>query len=160
MFNFNNHLPVNGVNLNNRIVLKLAVISLVIFSSSTLAAYINDVTNPSTHHHHIHSDLHESKEKLSADKKNLKRKIQQNNSDLLVAIDNYQNNDGEAKLRYFSEALILLKSRQETIAQLADIDSDLATKVAFNNKQRMLIPSELQGFVEQEQQNQNGREER
>ncbi|MEF1329424.1 NEW3 domain-containing protein [Vibrio sp. M260121] len=47
---------------------------------------------------------------------------------------------------------MLLKSRQETIAQLADIDSDLATKVAFNNKQRKLIPSELQGFVEQEQQ--------
>ncbi|WP_426698504.1 Ig-like domain-containing protein [Vibrio harveyi] len=47
---------------------------------------------------------------------------------------------------------MLLKSRQETIAQLADIDSDLATRVAFNNKQRKLIPSELQGFVEQEQQ--------
>lgn len=154
MFNFNNQLPVNGVNLNNRIVLKLAVISLVIFSSNTLAAYINDVTNQSTHqhHHHIYSDVHESKEKLSSDKKNLKRKIQQNNSDLLVAIDNYKNSDGEAKLRYFSEALMLLKSRQETIAQLADIDSDLATKVAFNNKQRKLIPSELQGFVEQEQQ--------
>ncbi|MGD1453774.1 Ig-like domain-containing protein [Vibrio harveyi] len=70
----------------------------------------------------------------------------------MVAIDNYKNNDGEAKLRYFSEALMLLKSRQETIAQLADIDSDLATRVAFNNKQRKLIPSELQGFVEQEQQ--------
>ncbi|WP_208444761.1 Ig-like domain-containing protein [Vibrio sp. B1ASS3] len=70
----------------------------------------------------------------------------------MVAIDNYKNNDGEAKLRYFSEALMLLKSRQETIAQLADFDSDLATKVAFNNKQRKLIPSELQGFVEQEQQ--------
>ncbi|EEZ86633.1 conserved hypothetical protein [Vibrio harveyi 1DA3] len=154
MLNFNNYLPVNGVNLNNRIVLKLAVISLAIFSSNTLAAYINDVTNQNTHqhHHHIHSDPHESKEKLSADKKILKRKIQQNNSDLLVAIDNYQNSDGEAKLRYLSEALMLLKSRQETIAQLADIDSDLATKVAFNNKQRKLIPSELQGFVEQEQQ--------
>lgn len=154
MFNFNNHLPVNGVNLNNGIVLKLAVISLVIFSSNTLAAYINDVTNQSTHqhHHHIHSDLHESKEKLFADKKNLKQKTQQNNSDLLVAIDNYQNSDGEAKLRYFSEALMLLKSRRETISQLADIDPLLATKVAFNNKQRKLIPSELQGFVEQEQQ--------
>ncbi|MGD1470981.1 Ig-like domain-containing protein [Vibrio harveyi] len=70
----------------------------------------------------------------------------------MVAIDNYKNNDGEAKLRYFSEALMLLKSRQETIAQLADIDSDLATRVAFNNKQRKIIPSELQGFVEQEQQ--------
>ncbi|MFV8458300.1 Ig-like domain-containing protein [Vibrio owensii] len=70
----------------------------------------------------------------------------------MVAIDNYKNNDGEAKLRYFSEALMLLKSRQETIAQLADIDPILATKVAFNNKQRKLIPSELQGFVEQEQQ--------
>ncbi|WP_259556044.1 hypothetical protein [Vibrio harveyi] len=35
---------------------------------------------------------------------------------------------------------------------MADIDSDLATRVAFNNKQRKIIPSELQGFVEQEQQ--------
>ncbi|WP_446637169.1 NEW3 domain-containing protein [Vibrio rotiferianus] len=115
---------------------------------------MNDVTSQNTHqyHHHTYSDVHESKEKLSADKKNLKRKIQQNSSDLLVAIDNYQNNNGEAKLRYFSEVLMLLKSRQETIAQLADIDPDLATKVAFNNKQRKLIPSELQGFVEQEQQ--------
>ncbi len=154
MFNFNNYLPVNGVNLNKRFVQKLAVISLAIFSSNILAAYINDVTNQNTHlhHHHTHYDVHESKEKLFADKKNLKRKIQQKNSDLLVAIDNYKNNDGEAKLRYFSEALMLLKSRQEIIAQLADIDSGLATKVAFNNKQRKLIPSELQGFVEQEQQ--------
>ena len=152
MFNFNNYLPVNGVNLNKRLVQKLAVISLAIFSSNILAAYVNDVTNQNTHlhNHHTHYDVHESKEKLFADKKNLKRKIQQKNSDLLVAIDNYKNNDGEAKLRYFSEALMLLKSRQETIAQLADIDSDLATKVAFNNKQRKLIPSELQGFVEQE----------
>ncbi|CAE6938505.1 Gametolysin peptidase M11 [Vibrio sp. B1FIG11] len=154
MFNFNNYLPVHGVNLNKRFVLKLAVISLVIFSSNALAAYINDVTDPNTnqHHHHIHSDVHESKEKLFADKKNLKRKIQQKNSDLLVAIDNYKNNDGEAKLRYFSEALMLLKSRQVNIAKLAETDPDLATKVGFNNKQRKLIPSELQGFVEQEQQ--------
>lgn len=153
MFNFNNYLPVNGVNLNKRFVLKLAVISLAIFSSNTLAVYVNDVTNKNTHqHHHTHFDVHESKEKISVDKISFKRKIQQKNSELLVAIDNYKNNDGEAKLRYFSEALMLLKSRQETIAQLADIDSDLATRVAFNNKQRKIIPSELQGFVEQEQQ--------
>ncbi len=153
MFNFNNYLPVNGVNLNKRFVLKLAVISLAIFSSNTLAVYVNDVTNKNTHqHHHTHFDVHESKEKISVDKRSFKRKIQQKNSELLVAIDNYKNNEGEAKLRYFSEALMLLKSRQETIAQLADIDSDLATRVAFNNKQRKLIPSELQGFVEQEQQ--------
>lgn len=154
MFNFNNYLPIDSVNLNKRIFLKFAALSLAIFSSSTVAEYINDVTDPNTnqHHHHIHSDVHESKEKLFADKKNLKRKIQQKNSDLLVAIDNYKNNDGEAKLRYFSEALMLLKSRQVTIAKLAETDPDLATKVAFNNKQRKLIPSELQGFVEQEQQ--------
>ena len=154
MFNFNNYLPIDSVNLNKRIFLKFAALSLAIFSSSTVAEYINDVTDPNTnqHHHHIHSDVHESKEKLFADKKNLKRKIQQKNSDLLVAIDNYKNNDGEAKLRYFSEALMLLKSRQVIIAKLAETDPDLATKVAFNNKQRKIIPSELQGFVEQEQQ--------
>lgn len=153
MFNFNNYLPVNSVNLNKIFVIKLAVISLAIFSSNTLAVYVNDVTNKNTHqHHHTHFYVHESKEKISVDKRSFKRKIQQKNSELLVAIDNYKNNDGEAKLRYFSEALMLLKSRQETIAQLADIDSDLATRVAFNNKQRKLIPSELQGFVEQEQQ--------
>ncbi len=97
MFNFNNYLPVNSVNLNKRFVLKLAVISLAIFSSNTLAVYVNDVTNKNTHqHHHTHFDVHESKEKISVDKRSFKRKIQQKNSELLVAIDNYKNNDGRS----------------------------------------------------------------